>query len=55
MTLPTQNPDQVEIMIDQPTSVEMYYGSCARINQHNRKRQDDLLIKKKLGMHNWSK
>ena len=33
---------------------EIYYGLCAAIDQPNRCRQDDHMLKKKLQTHNWA-
>jgi hypothetical protein len=48
-------PDRVELEIPQPQAAEIYYSTVSRIDQHNRCRQDDLSIERKLGTWDWSK
>ena len=48
-------PERVELDIPQPAAAEVYYTTCSQIDQHNRCRQDDLNIEKKLGTHDWAK
>ena len=55
MTTPDVPPEQVKITIPQPKAAEIYYSTCASIDQHNRARQDDLILERKLGTHDWSK
>ena len=45
----------VELTIPQPKAAELYYNTCSAIDNHNRKRQDDIMVEKKLGTHDWSK
>ena len=52
---PDADPENVYLQIDQPRAAEMYYTSAAKIDQHNRSRQADLGIERKLGTHDWSK
>ena len=49
------DPVFVALDIPQPKVVETYYGCCAKIDQHNRCRQQSLSTEKKLGTHNWDK
>ena len=39
--------------IPQPEATSIYYEVCGQIDQHNRKRQDDLDIEKTLVSHAW--
>jgi hypothetical protein len=38
----------------QPKAAEINYSPCAMIDRHNRCRQDDLMLEKKLGTMDWS-
>jgi hypothetical protein len=38
---------RVTLDIKQPRVAELYYGSCAMIDRHNRCRQDDLMLERK--------
>ena len=55
VTTPDAPPERVELTIPQPKAAEIYYSTCASIDQHNRARQDDLMLERKLGTHDWSK
>jgi hypothetical protein len=48
-------PELQALSIPLPTCAKVYYDNCGRIDQHNRKRQDDLELERKIGTHNWSK
>ena len=50
-----QEPEHLTLTIDQPQVAKEYYDCCSKIDQHNRKRQDDLDLEKKIGTHDWSK
>jgi hypothetical protein len=52
----TANADatRVELTIPQPIACEIYYDTCAQIDRHNRMRQDDLMLERKLGTMDWS-
>jgi hypothetical protein len=52
----TANADaqRVELTIPQPLACEIYYDTCAQIDRHNRMRQDDLMLERKLGTMDWS-
>jgi hypothetical protein len=39
--------------VPQPKLAEIYYSCCAMIDRHNRYRQDDLMLEKKLGTMDW--
>ena len=45
---------KVDMEVRQPEVAENYYGACAAIDQHNRCRQDDLMLERKLQTHAWS-
>lgn len=47
-------PENVELIVPQPKACEIYYDCCGIIDRHNRCRQDDLQIEKKLGTDSWS-
>ena len=47
------DPVEVELVIPQPKSVKTYYSVFAKIDQHNRCRQDSLNLEKKLGTQTW--
>ena len=55
VTNPDAPPERVELTIPQPKAAEIYYSTCASIDQHNRARQDDLMLERKLGTPDWSK
>ena len=46
---------RVLLTVRQPKVVETYYSSCAAIDRHNRCRQDDLQLERKLVTLDWSK
>eukprot|EP00171_Calliarthron_tuberculosum_P023220 IDg23220t1 len=46
---------RVVLTVRQPKVAEVYYSACASIDQHNRCRQDDLRLERKLVTHDWSK
>ena len=48
------NPERLDITIPQPKAAALYYAVCGRVDQHNRDRQDTLMIEKKLKTHDWS-
>ncbi len=45
---------RVQLVVPQPYSCELYYEACGKIDQHNRMRQDDLQLERKLVTHDWS-
>ncbi len=47
-------PESVELTVPQPKACEIYYETCAMIDRHNRCRQDDLQVERKLGTDNWA-
>jgi hypothetical protein len=47
-------PERVELVVPQPQAAEVYYAACAQIDRHNRCRQADLDLEKKVGTHDWS-
>ena len=52
---PNADAERVDLIIPQPKAAEVYYNSCAAIDQHNRCRQDNLMLEKKFVTHNWSR
>ena len=54
-TTPDAPTERVELTIPQPKAAEIYYSMCASIDQHNHDQQDDLMLERKLGTHEWSK
>ena len=48
-----EDPELVDLEIPQPSAAEHYYSCCAAIDQHNRCRQDDLNMEKKLHTKTW--
>ena len=46
---------RLTLTVSQPKVIEMYYSANARIDQHNRCRQDDLQLERKLVTQDWSK
>jgi hypothetical protein len=49
-----RSPTKVELTVPQPLAAEVYYSTCAVIDQQNRDRQDALMIKRKLKTHDWA-
>jgi hypothetical protein len=47
-------PVRMELTIPQPKAAELYYFVAGKIDQHNRSRQDNLQLERKLGTHDWS-
>ena len=45
---------RVKLTVPQPKVCEIYYSACAQIDRHNRCRQDDLDLEKKVGTKDWS-
>jgi len=45
---------RVAVTVPQPEVAEMYYSCAAKVDQHNRCRQDDLRLEQKFGTHDWS-
>ena len=48
-------PERQERIIAQPKAAETYYKGAAKIDQHNRHRQDTLCIERKLETNQWHK
>ena len=46
-------PEHVDLEVRQPKASELYYSACAMIDIHNRCRQDDFDLEKKLGTQDW--
>jgi hypothetical protein len=51
---PNADAERVEFEIPQPKAAEEYYSTCAAIDRHNRSRQDDLMLERKLGTMFWN-
>ena len=51
---PNAPPERVTMTIKQPQIAEIYYSTCGSIDKHNRYRQDDLRIEKKVETKDWS-
>jgi hypothetical protein len=50
-----EDPVRVERTIPQPKAAELFYSVAASsIDRHNRSRQDNLQLERKLGTHDWS-
>ena len=45
----------MNIEVEKPKVVEKYYATCAAIDQHNRCRQDDLQLERKIRVRDWDK
>jgi hypothetical protein len=39
-----RRPEKVELTVPQPLEAEVYYNTCAVIDQHNRDRKDTLML-----------
>lgn len=52
---PNADAERVQLLIDQPKASALYYSAAAKIDQHNRSRQADLGIERKLKTLDWSK
>jgi hypothetical protein len=48
-------PERVRLQVKQPKAAELYYSTCGSIDQHNRHRQDTLMLERKVGTHDWAK
>jgi hypothetical protein len=48
-------PNRVELFVPQPQAAEVYYLTCGLIDQHNRSRQDTLMLERKFKTHDWAK
>ena len=46
-------PEVVDLEVVQPKGAEVYYSTCAAIDQHNRWHQDDLQLERKLRTPRW--
>jgi Transposase IS4 len=51
---PDAEPVRKAVAVPQPRAAEMYYSCCAKIDQHNRDRQDTLMLERKLKTKDWS-
>jgi Transposase IS4 len=50
---PNAKPELVDIHIEQPEACHIYYSGCGRIDQHNRHRQANLQLEKKIKTMFW--
>jgi hypothetical protein len=50
----TEGPARVELNVPQPHVAEIYFLVCAMIDRHNRCRQYDLMLERKVGTQDWS-
>ena len=48
-------PVRVEFTINQPKAAEIYYSTCGKIDHHNRRRHDTLMLERKVETKDWSK
>ena len=46
--------ERVTVVVPQPKVCEVYYSACAKIDQHNRARQEALDLEKKVEVKEWS-
>lgn len=53
--VPEADPERVTLRVPQPKAAEMYYKTCAAVDQHNRHRQATLKLETKLKTTDWSK
>ena len=51
---PNADPERVELEVPQPKACELYYNTCAAVDNHNRYRQSSLMLEKKLGTKDWA-
>ena len=47
--------ERQELTVSHPNRSEIYYNTCAAINQHNRYRQYTLKLKRKMQTKSWEK
>ena len=55
MTLDEADAVRENLTVPQPKASEIYYNTCAAIDQHNRHRQDTLCLEKKIETKTWDK
>ena len=48
-----EEPQMTELTIPMPKAAEVYYSACGMIDRHNRSRQDNLQLERKLGTKEW--
>jgi Transposase IS4 len=51
---PDAEPNRISYTIPQPRAAEIYYSCCEKIDQHNRDRQDTLMLERKVQTKDWS-
>ena len=54
-TTPDAPPERIKLKILKLKAADIYDSTCALIDQHNRARQYDLMLDRKLGTHDWLK
>ena len=47
--------ERQELTVSQPKRSEIYYNTCAAIDQHNRHQQDTLKVERKMQTKSWEK
>jgi len=52
---PNADPDRVDVTVQQPVAAELHFSACGMIDRHNRIRQDDLKLERKVGTQTWDK
>jgi hypothetical protein len=52
---PNAAAELVHLTIAQPEACEVYYNACSMIDRHNRCRQDDLDLEKKIQTQDWAR
>lgn len=51
---PNADPERVDLVVPQPLACEIYYSTNAAIDNHNRCRQDTLMLERKIETKDWS-
>ena len=51
---PNADPERVYLEAPQPKTCEVYYKTCAAVDNHNCYRKSSLMIEKKLGTKDWA-
>jgi hypothetical protein len=52
-TRPNADPVYMEVLVPQPECCDVYYGACAKIDQHNKLRQASLMLETKVKTTLW--
>lgn len=48
------DPEVLELVVPQPQVCELYYNACAQVDRHNRCRQDDVQLERKIQTQDWN-